>query len=71
MMIGMSVLQFFAWLDSVLGPGSVDRFADCDHCQLPCLKSRCWTPGSEAVGTFTTNWSDGNNWFCPPVSLTL
>ena len=45
----------FAWLDAMWGPHTVDRFADCNNCQLPCFNSRCWTPGSEAVDTFTTD----------------
>ena len=26
-------------------------------------------PGSEAVDAFTVNWSDENNWWCPPIGL--
>ena len=59
----------FAWLDSIWGPHSVDRFANHLNCQLPRFNSRCWSPGSEAVDTFTVNWSAENNWWCPPVAL--
>ena len=51
------------------GPHTVDRFADWNNCQLSRFNSRCWNPGSEAVHTFTTNWSGENYWWCPPVSL--
>ena len=61
--------EVFAWLDTIWGPHTVDRFADCNNCQLPRFNSRCWNPGSEAVDTFTTNWHGENNWWCPPVSL--
>ena len=60
----------FAWLDAMWGPHTVDRFADCNNRQSPCFNSSCWTPGSKAVDTFTTDWSNENNWWCPPVSLT-
>ena len=26
-------------------------------------------PGSEAVDAFTQDWSNDNNWLCPPVAL--
>ena len=59
----------FAWLDSIWGPHTVDRFADSNNCQLARFNSRCWNPGSEAVDTFTTDWWGENNWWCPPVTL--
>ena len=59
----------FAWLDSMWGPHTVDRFADWNNCQLPRFNSRCWNPGSEAVDAFTADWRGENNWWCPPVSL--
>ena len=58
-----------AWLDSRWGPHTVNRFAHCDNCQLLRFNSKCWSPGSEAADTFTTDWSGENNWWCPPVSL--
>ena len=57
------------WLDSIWGPHTVDRFADWNNCQLPRFNSRCWSPSSEAVDTFTTDWCRENNWWCPPLSL--
>ena len=59
----------FMWLDTIWGPHTVDRFADHNNCQLPRFNSRCWNPGAEAVDAFTVNWSEENNWWCPPVSL--
>ena len=61
--------EVFAWLDSLWGPHTVDRFADYNNRQLPRFNSRCWNPGSEAVDAFTVDWSCENNWWCPPVSL--
>ncbi len=59
----------FAMLDREWGPHSVDRFADCNNCQVPHFNGRCWNPGSEAVDAFTVNWSGENNWWCPPIAL--
>ena len=59
----------FANLDSLWGPHSVDRFASCDNMQLVRFNSRYWSSGTEAVDAFTVNWSEENNWLCPPISL--
>ena len=59
----------FRELDEVWGPHTIDRFASHYNTQLPRFNSRFWNPGSEAVDAFTTNWSDDNNWLCPPVYL--
>ena len=59
----------FMWLDATWGPHTVDRFADHNNCQLPRFNSRCWSPGAEAVDSFTVNWAGENNWWCPPVGL--
>lgn len=59
----------FADLDRAWGPHTVDRFADCDNCQLHWFYSRCWNPGTEAVDAFTVNWSGKNNWWCPRIAL--
>ena len=59
----------FSSLDALWGPHSVDRFATCDNTQLIRFNSRYWSPGTEAVDTFTVNWSGENNWLCPPIVL--
>ena len=30
------------------------------------IASRFWNPGSKAMDTFTMDWSQENNYFCPP-----
>ena len=45
------------------------RFADHVNAQIPRFNSRFWVPSSEAVDTFTCDWSMENNWWCPPVYL--
>ena len=52
-----------------MGPHTVDRFASHYNSQLPWFNSQFWNPGSKAVDTFTLDWSDENNWLCPPVYL--
>ena len=59
----------FKWLDYVWGPHTVDRFADHLNAHTQRFNSRFWVPGSEAVDTFTCNWSEENNWWYPPVYL--
>ena len=57
-------------IDELWGPHSVDRFADhvC-KCPDPLVNSRFWVPRSEALDTFTCDWSMENNWWCPPIYL--
>ena len=62
-------LVVFKWLDELWGPHTVDRFADHVNAHIPRFNSRFWVPGSEAVDTFTCDWSMENNWWCPPVYL--
>jgi len=50
-------------------PHSVDRSANSSNAQLERFNSRYWSPGSEAVDTFTCSQAGENNWWCPPVYL--
>ena len=59
----------FRELDSLWGPHTVDRFADGYNCQLPHFNSCYWCPGSEAIDSFTCDWGNENNWWCPPLFL--
>ena len=59
----------FADIDSLWGPHSVDRFASFLNFQVLRYNSRCWSPGAEAVDSFTVNWEGENNWLCPPIGL--
>ena len=62
-------LDIFAELDMAWGPHTVDRFADCNNCQVLRFNSKYWNPGTEAVDAFTVDWADENNWWCPPIAL--
>ena len=59
----------FKELDEHWGPHTVDRFASYYNTKLPRFNSRFWNPGSEAVDAFTCDWSEDNNWLCPPIYL--
>ena len=59
----------FHELDIMWGPHTIDRFADVHNRQLERFNSRYWSPGTEAVDTFTCDWGNDNNWWCPPLYL--
>jgi len=59
----------FEWFNSLWGPYTVDRFASVHNARITRFNSRFWTPGSEAIDTFTCDWSGENNWWFPPVCL--
>ena len=54
--------KVFAWLDSLWGPHTVDRFASSHNTQLCWYNSRFCEEGTEAVDAFTVNWAGENNW---------
>ena len=58
--------KLFQILDSKWGPHSLDRFASPYNTQLARFNSRSWSPGAEAIDAFTLDWSQENNWLCPP-----
>ena len=59
----------FQELDARWGPHTVVRFADAYSCQLERFNSHYWSPGTEAMDTFTCDWREENNWWCRPVHL--
>ena len=60
----MICLTEFRW-----GPHTVDHFASFYNAQILRYNSIFRNSGTEAVDAFTQDWSHGNNWRCPPVSL--
>ena len=50
----------FARIQQWWGLHSVDQFASCNNAQLPRFNSRHWSPGTEAIDTFTTHWAGEN-----------
>ena len=59
----------FNHINSHFGPFVVDRFADNRNTKLSTFNSRYFCPGTSHVNAFTANWSNKNNWLCPPISL--
>ena len=59
----------FKQLDHLWGPHSIDRFASSYNAKLSGFNSRFLQPGTEAVDAFTQDWSSGNNWLVPSISL--
>jgi len=51
----------FEFIDSMWGPHTIDRFADCYNTKLRRSNSRYWNPGTEAVDGFVYDWSEENN----------
>ena len=58
---------FFAHLDHIWGPHTVDRFANALDAHLPQFNSRFRVPGTEAVDAFSVSRAAENNWLVPPV----
>ena len=65
--------EWFAYLDGLWGPHSVDRFAAADNCQplgAPNTGRFCsqfFHPDAEWVDAFTLPWGGENNWLFPPT----
>ena len=57
----------FQAIDASWGPHSVDCFASSYNALLPRFHGRFWSPGCEAVDTFTVNWGNELNWWVPPL----
>ena len=58
---------FFAHLDHIWGPHTLDRFANASNAHLPRFNSRFRVPGTEAVDAFSVSWAADNNWLVPPI----
>ena len=61
--------ECFEYINKCFGPLTVDRFANERNKKLHRFNSRYFCPGTAHVNCFTADWSDDNNWLCPPVSL--
>ena len=59
----------FATLNRKYGPYSIDRFADNLNTKLNRFNSKYFCPGTSGVNAFTEDWTEENNWICPPVYL--
>ena len=67
--------DWFAYLDGLWGPHTVDRFATLDNCQplgAPNTGRFCsqyFHPSAEWVDAFTVPWTGENNWVFPPTHM--
>ena len=60
----------FYSLDELWGPHTCDRFACYYNAKLPKFNTKFYQPGTSGVNAFAQDWSNDNNWLCPPVCLT-
>ena len=49
-------------------PSTIDRFTDNKNAKLERFNSKYYCPGTLSVNAFTTDWSEENNWLCPPIA---
>ena len=59
----------FSYLDAYWCPHTVDCLASPYNKQVERFHSCFWSPGCEAVDTFTVNWGNDVNWWLPPLYL--
>ena len=59
--------DFFAYMDSLWGPHTVDRFADSFNTKLSPFNSRFLVPGTESVNALSISWEGETNWLVPPL----
>ena len=57
--------------DAKWGPHTIDLFASYYNAQLPRFNSRFASPGCRGVDALVQDWSEENNWVCPPIGLVV
>ena len=61
--------DFFAYISSLFGPFTVDRFPSPDSAKCARFYSKFWWPGAEGVDAFSVDWAGENNWLVLPIYL--
>jgi len=62
--------RLFSYINTIWGPHTIDRFANCQNAQIPCFNSRFWEPMSSGVDALAqTDWNIENNYVNPPFCL--
>ena len=61
--------DFFAYISSLFGPFTVDRFPSPDSAKCARFYSKFWCPGAEGVDAFSVDWAGEINWLVPPIYL--
>ena len=65
----INVSQCFYALDELWDPHTRDRFASHYNVKRQKFNTMYYQPGSSGVIAFAQDWSNDNNWLCPPVCL--
>ena len=60
--------DFFAYVLSLFGPFTVDRFASPDSAKRAKFIPNCCS-GAKGVDAFSVDWAGENNWLVPPIYL--
>ena len=58
---------FFAQINRLFGPFTVDRFANEKNAKCSCFNSRFYCPGTSGVDAFAQDWSGHKNYLVPPL----
>ena len=61
----------FQFIERIWGPHTIDRFASPHNAKLKRFNARFHCKGACGVDAFCQDWSNENNYFCPPVSLII
>ena len=61
--------ESFQYIQQKFGHFDIDRFADPANAKLRRFDSRFHNPQCENVNTFTVDWANEFNWWCPPTFL--
>lgn len=59
--------MFFNFMNELWGTYTIDRFANSTNAKLSRFNSLFWNVNTEAVDSFSQNWSGDNNWLVPPI----
>jgi hypothetical protein len=59
----------FSRAEQLWGPHTVDRMASSENAKCRRFNSWRFCPGTEAINTFTEDWSGENSWVAPPLSM--
>ena len=59
----------FSHICDIMGPITIDRFADTRNTKAVRFNSHFFCPNCEAVDTFTQDWHADRNWIVPPLYL--
>ena len=59
----------FHYLNRLLGPFTINMFADNENTKLKKFNSKSWCPDTSQVDVFAIGWGKDNNYLVPPIYL--